>query len=148
MAGEAMENSSAAARAARLARTTCLLARSLENLSTELEHDLRALLRAAACQGPEPGEPQADALRAENQQLKEALEGRGIIERAKGMLMILHDCDEETAFRMLVRLSQQRQQKVRHAAADVVAAAAEARLNGAPPRAVTRLPWLEPGVAP
>ena len=59
-----------------------------------------------------------ETLRAENRQLKEALEGRALIERAKGMLMALRNCDEAAAFQLLVTLSRQQQRKVRAVAAD------------------------------
>jgi AmiR/NasT family two-component response regulator len=59
-----------------------------------------------------------EALRVENRQLREALEGRALIERAKGMLMARRGCDEATAFEMLVALSRQQQRKVRAVAAD------------------------------
>jgi AmiR/NasT family two-component response regulator len=60
-----------------------------------------------------------EALRVENRQLREALEGRALIERAKGMLMARRGCDEATAFEMLVVLSRKQQRKVRAVAADV-----------------------------
>lgn len=59
-----------------------------------------------------------EALRTENRQLKEALEGRALIERAKGILMARRGCDEATAFRMLVALSRKQHRKVRAVAAD------------------------------
>ena len=59
-----------------------------------------------------------EALRVENRQLREALEGRALIERAKGMLMARRGCDEATAFEMLVTLSRKQQRKVRAVAAD------------------------------
>lgn len=59
-----------------------------------------------------------EALRTENRQLREALEGRALIERAKGMLMARSGCDEATAFEMLVDLSRKQQRKVRAVAAD------------------------------
>jgi AmiR/NasT family two-component response regulator len=59
-----------------------------------------------------------EALRTENRQLKEALEGRALIERAKGMLMARRGCDEATAFRLLVALSRKQHRKVRAVAAD------------------------------
>jgi ANTAR domain len=61
-----------------------------------------------------------DDLRTENHQLKEALEGRAVIERAKGALMALHRCDEHDAFRMLVDQSRLQRRKVRAVAADLV----------------------------
>ncbi|MER5179139.1 ANTAR domain-containing protein [Streptomyces sp. NPDC002896] len=59
-----------------------------------------------------------EVLRTENRQLKEALEGRALIERAKGMLMASHGCDEATAFQLLVRLSREQRRKVRAVAED------------------------------
>ena len=59
-----------------------------------------------------------EALRTENRQLKEAIEGRALIERAKGMLMARRGCDEATAFRVLVTLSRKQHRKVRAVAAD------------------------------
>ena len=59
-----------------------------------------------------------DALRAENRQLKDALEARTLIERAKGMLMARRGCDEATAFQLLVVLARKEQRKVRAVAAD------------------------------
>jgi len=59
-----------------------------------------------------------EALRLENRQLREALEGRALIERAKGMLMARRGCDEATAFEILVSLSRKQRRKVRAVAAD------------------------------
>jgi AmiR/NasT family two-component response regulator len=59
-----------------------------------------------------------EALRVENRQLKEALEARTLIERAKGMLMVRRGCDEATAFQLLVALARKEQRKVRAVAAD------------------------------
>jgi hypothetical protein len=86
---------------------------SLESLSGQLEHELRTL--------PVP-EDALESLRTENRQLKEALEGRALIERAKGMLMTRHGCDEATAFQMLVSLSRSQHRKVRAVAADFAGA--------------------------
>lgn len=59
-----------------------------------------------------------ETLKTENRQLKEALEGRALIERAKGMLMARRGCDEAGAFQILVALSRQQHRKVRAVAAD------------------------------
>jgi hypothetical protein len=53
------------------------------------------------------------ALREENRQLREALESRGSIERAKGVLMAHHNCSEHDAFSILVTLARREQRKVR-----------------------------------
>src|SRR5215471_21841990 len=96
----------AAARAAALLKTTRLLIRSLESLSGQLERDLDCVVADGAELGTAQIQVVFNELRSENRQLREALEGRSVIERAKGMLMVLHDCDEEAAFQMLVALSQ------------------------------------------
>jgi len=59
-----------------------------------------------------------EALRVENRQLKEALEARSVIERAKGILMARRGCDEATAFQLLATLARREQRKVRAIAAD------------------------------
>ncbi|MCC5946925.1 MAG: GAF and ANTAR domain-containing protein [Nitriliruptoraceae bacterium] len=54
-------------------------------------------------------------------QLQQALEGRAVIERAKGILMASRPCDEEEAFGLLRRASQQRNVKLRDIAQAVIA---------------------------
>jgi hypothetical protein len=61
-----------------------------------------------------------DRLRRENAQLRDALEGRGVIERAKGMLMVSRRCDEDVAFQILVAVSRRQRRRVREVAAEVV----------------------------
>lgn len=53
------------------------------------------------------------ALREENRQLREALESRGSIERAKGVLMAHRNCSEHDAFGILTALARREQRKVR-----------------------------------
>lgn len=53
------------------------------------------------------------ALREENRQLREALESRGSIERAKGVLMAHNNCSERDAFSILADLARREQRKVR-----------------------------------
>ncbi|HSV66231.1 MAG TPA: ANTAR domain-containing protein [Mycobacteriales bacterium] len=107
-----------------LARAETLLAAAqgmisaLAYLSRQLEQEVRTIANAAAEQGP--GGTMLSKLTAENAQLREALNGRGVIERAKGMLMVACDCDEDTAFRLLVDLSRQKRRKVREVAAELV----------------------------
>jgi len=55
-----------------------------------------------------------------NEQLTKALESRGIIERAKGVLMEREKCSADEAFEMLVRASQALNRKLRAVAEDVV----------------------------
>jgi hypothetical protein len=91
---------------------------SLHRVSALLDHELTTLSRAV----PPEHVDQLDALETENAQLREALGSRAVIEQAKGMLMGQHECDAETAFRMLVTASRRDGRKVRDVAASVVAA--------------------------
>lgn len=53
-------------------------------------------------------------------QLQDALEGRGLIERAKGVLMATQGCSEDEAFALLRRASQERNVKLRDVAQTIV----------------------------
>jgi hypothetical protein len=53
-------------------------------------------------------------------QLQEALEGRAVIERAKGLLMARLDIDGEAAFQLLSTQSQQQNERVRDVAAGLL----------------------------
>lgn len=57
------------------------------------------------------------------QQLASALESRGVIEQAKGILMAAQACDADTAFDILRRASQRENRKLRVIAEEVVARA-------------------------
>jgi ANTAR domain len=65
-----------------------------------------------------------EKLRAEVTGLRRALESRGLIERAKGVLMQRHGWDAERAFQHLVRLSQHTNVRLAELAAQVVTEAA------------------------
>lgn len=67
---------------------------------------------------------QVDALREENEQLREAMAARGVIEQAKGIVMAEARCDPDAAFRLLVDRSRTERRKVREIAQEVVSAAA------------------------
>src|SRR4051794_11093766 len=54
------------------------------------------------------------------QQMQEAMESRGVIEQAKGILMAQRRCTAEEAFEMLVRLSQESHRKLRDVASALV----------------------------
>lgn len=56
-----------------------------------------------------------------NEQLREALGSRAVIEQAKGMIMVRHDVGADDAFELLRTWSQQRNVKLRDVAAEVVA---------------------------
>jgi ANTAR domain len=97
---------------------------SLIGMSRQLQREIVAYHDEHAVPR-QPGEPTVAALQAENAQLRQALEGRAIIERAKGMLMVSCGYDEDTAFERLVEVSRRERRKVRDVAATVVAGAAD-----------------------
>jgi transcriptional regulator with GAF, ATPase, and Fis domain len=53
-------------------------------------------------------------------QLAEAMQSRAVIEQAKGILMAVHRCDADEAFRHLVRMSQTSNRKLREVAEETV----------------------------
>ena len=57
------------------------------------------------------------------EQLQQALDGRAVIERAKGVLIAHTRCSEEQAFERLRRASQEQHRPLREIAAEVVARA-------------------------
>ncbi|MYW90721.1 ANTAR domain-containing protein [Amycolatopsis rubida] len=59
-------------------------------------------------------------LRAENKQLREALDSRVVLEQAKGMLMARHEITPDEAFELLRQLSQHTNVKLRDLAAQVL----------------------------
>jgi GAF domain-containing protein len=65
----------------------------------------------------------------ETEHLAKALESRGIIERAKGILMEREKCSADEAFQMLVRASQTLNQKLRQVAQEVAEDAEEPNLS-------------------
>jgi hypothetical protein len=109
-----------------------------------IERD-RALL-AEADDGdflPEPNEaPAPRELRApadvELQQMHRALESRAIIEQAKGIAMERYGLSAATAWSWLVRTSQQRNQKVRTLASEIVESVAAAQREQRDPRERSR----------
>ncbi|MGP3987819.1 ANTAR domain-containing protein [Streptomyces sp. 3N207] len=66
---------------------------------------------------------QVEELSAEVGQLRQALETRPVIDQARGMVMALAPCDAETAWQVLVRVSQHSNIKLRSVAAALVAGA-------------------------
>jgi len=126
--GSGVEESGQASTADQVARVETLLdalrdmVSSLASMNRQLGREVTAFLNQHA----EVAQPAADVvelLSRENAQLKEALEGRGLIERAKGMLMVARRCDEDAAFQLLVAISRRERRRVRDVAADLVAAA-------------------------
>ena len=76
----------------------------------------------ADAEPPGPGslEERWEALREENRQLREALDSRSSIERAKGLLMGRYGCTEEEAFTLLVNAARHQQRKARLIANDLL----------------------------
>jgi hypothetical protein len=66
----------------------------------------------------------------ERASLLEAVENRAVIEQAKGMLMLKHRCDADSAFGLLVEISRRERRKVRDIAGDII------RSGSAPRRVV------------
>ncbi|MBQ0868182.1 ANTAR domain-containing protein [Streptomyces smyrnaeus] len=64
-----------------------------------------------------------EELSAEVGQLRQALETRPVIDQARGMVMALAPCDADTAWQVLVRVSQHSNVKLRSVAAALVAGA-------------------------
>jgi hypothetical protein len=86
-------------------------------------------------------------------QLETALRSRPVIEQAKGMIMMVHRCDDEQAFRVLIAVSQSSNRKLREVAAEIVAALPAdlplpAGIAGAFDNEVRRLAQAEPTVGP
>jgi hypothetical protein len=67
----------------------------------------------------DPSRPD-EALLERVAQLETALRSRPVIEQAKGMLMLLHRCDDDGAFRMLIAASQSTNRKLREIATELV----------------------------
>ena len=61
-----------------------------------------------------------DALRAENEELRAALESRATIEQAKGIVMATMHCTPDEAFDLLRQQSQHENRKLRDIARDLV----------------------------
>jgi hypothetical protein len=93
---------------------------SLHSMSSQLEREVGEVLGERQLRPSGATTAAVEALELENAQLKEALEGRAVIERAKGLLMASYSCDEDAAFHLLVGLSRQERRKLRAVAADLV----------------------------
>jgi hypothetical protein len=92
-----------------------------QSLMTTMEGMLEQLQGEVARLDPERAP--IEALREENDQLREAMAGRGVIEQAKGIVMAEAHCNPDAAFRLLVDRSRDERRKVREIAQDIVAAA-------------------------
>lgn len=70
----------------------------------------------------DPSRPDEASLVERVAQLENALRSRPVIEQAKGMLMLVHRCDEDRAFRVLIAVSQSSNRKLREIASELVQA--------------------------
>ncbi|OKI01091.1 hypothetical protein A6A06_19785 [Streptomyces sp. CB02923] len=68
-----------------------------------------------------PDDAVVDQLRAENAQLRQALDSRPVIDQARGILMATESCTAEQAWDILRQTSQRTNTKVREVAGEVVA---------------------------
>ncbi|MGY1724555.1 ANTAR domain-containing protein [Blastococcus sp. SYSU DS0533] len=78
----------------------------------------------SGARSPVPDPAGTDALRDEVEQLRTAMISRAVIEQAKGILMLLTGCAEQTAFDLLSHISSHTHRKVRDVAQAITASAA------------------------
>lgn len=91
------------------------VAYTLEQLAVSLDSPA-----ADAGTGPDELSDRWEAVLEENRQLREALDSRGAIERAKGVLMGRYGCTEKDAFTLLATAARRQHRKVRLIAHDLL----------------------------
>ena len=98
------------------------LARASMRLEREVEQAMRNVPARAhpAVRGSRPPATHPAQAAVEHASLLEAVENRAVIEQAKGMLMLKHRCDADSAFGLLVEISRRERRKVRDIAGDIV----------------------------
>lgn len=138
----------------RLRTTEAVLAAMHDSLSSvqRLLAEARAEIASIRQEVDSPTGEERRALRREVDQLREALASRGVIERAKGILMHTYAISEAQSFDLLNDMSKRRQRKVREVAAEVVGATpapgtahtsnGQAQDTGLPPPSGERTPAL------
>ncbi|WP_369259359.1 ANTAR domain-containing protein [Geodermatophilus amargosae] len=105
----------------------------------QLDDDGRVTaVEGLAFRAPPPAEERVRALETEVAQLRTAMAGRAPIEQAKGVLMLLTGCGEQSAFDLLAHISSHTHRKVREVALDLVASAAGQRPLSAEVRTILR----------
>ena len=98
-----------------------------------------AAVEGLVVDGPEPAAPdRVLELETELAQLRTAMVSRAPIEQAKGVLMLLTGCGEQTAFDLLAHISSHVHRKVRDVALDLVASASGQRPLSAEVRGILR----------
>ena len=83
-------------------------------------HEVVELPRPAPSRPQRPSAAHPAQAAVERAALLEAVENRAVIEQAKGMLMLKHRCDADSAFGLLVEISRRERRKVRDIAGDIV----------------------------
>ena len=127
-----------------LASVTDLVS-SLNRLTGQLEREVTRVLAEPGSERLGSGDAATVvALEDEVAHLRVALESRSMIERAKGMIMARWECDEDTAFKLLVARSRNERRKVRDVAAELAASGPGAldRFAGTPSLRIV-LPTLQ-----
>jgi hypothetical protein len=109
----------------------------MQRLLAQIHREVDQALDAGTADGPDT---ELTALRREVEQLREGLATRGVIERAKGMLMSRHEISEGQAFELLSHMSQRSRRKLRDVAAEVAGATPAPRLSVVAPRAPAQEP--------
>ncbi|MFF3274588.1 ANTAR domain-containing response regulator [Streptomyces chrestomyceticus] len=109
--------------------------RSLAVLRLATVPSARRAKAAEASGGPDASkrsrdETVVDQLRAENAQLRQALDSRPVIDQARGILMATESCTAEQAWDILRQTSQHTNTKVNEVAGEVVASATGAVVPG------------------
>ncbi|HVE27234.1 MAG TPA: ANTAR domain-containing protein [Sporichthya sp.] len=100
----------------------CRLSQSLDDLEQRREaaFSVRNPIRGESFPATESLRRQVTELQAEVDGLRTALLNRGVIERAKGMLMLRFQIDEAAAFRYLREASNRTNRRLAEIAAEVV----------------------------
>jgi hypothetical protein len=101
---------------------------SFQRLLAEVHTEVAQLRREEAEQSRDE---EILALRREVEQLREGMNSRAVIERAKGILMQTNELSESESFELLNEMSQRRHRKLRDVAADVAGGSPTARLAAA-----------------
>ncbi|MFB1041986.1 ANTAR domain-containing response regulator [Streptomyces chrestomyceticus] len=109
--------------------------RSLAALRLATVPSARRAKTAETSAGPDDAgrsrdETVVDELRAENAQLRQALDSRPVIDQARGILMATESCTAEQAWDILRQTSQHTNTKVYEVAGEVVASATGAVVPG------------------
>jgi hypothetical protein len=101
---------------------------SFQRLLSEVHTEIGQLSRE---EEEQPRDQEILALRREVEQLREGMNSRAVIERAKGILMQTNELSESESFELLNEMSQRRHRKLRDVAADVASGSPSARLAAA-----------------